>query len=82
MISQGNRKPVDLYRWNHGGVQIWLDAKKFGTHMTWYKLVQILQGMANYGEHEGFWYQMINVLEEGIGAHGPIARITFYEKLT
>lgn len=49
MISQGYRKPIDMHRWNHGGVQIWLEAKEFGPHVTWYKMVQILQGMANLG---------------------------------
>lgn len=79
MISQGNRDPVDKYRRNHGGVQIWIEAEEFGPYMTWYKLVRILQGMADFASLEGFWSQMINVLEDGLGV---IARITFYEKRT
>ncbi|KAG7010147.1 hypothetical protein G7Y79_00001g004190 [Physcia stellaris] len=80
MISQGYRKPTDMHRWKHGGVQVWLEAKEFGPHVTWYKVVQMLQSMAKFGEPEGFWYQMTYVLEEGIGVHGLIVRITLCEE--
>ena len=65
MLSQADtHSPIPYHKWIHGGVLLWVEGQPYGPHLTWFKLVQIMQGMASFCEHRGFWAAIIDVMED------------------
>ena len=75
-LEHGEHDPVPSFRWIHGTVQISLKAQEYGPHLSWFKLVEILQGMASVSSVVGCWSHRIDVVEDRLG---QIARV-FFEK--
>ncbi|CAF9940193.1 MAG: hypothetical protein HETSPECPRED_002196 [Heterodermia speciosa] len=75
-INQGDTPSfVSTYKWVHGSVLLFIEAQEYGRHLTWFRLVQIMQGLASFCERRGFWAAIIDVMEN---ESQQIGRVSFW----